>query len=293
MPDVHRAGAAIVLALMVVFCLLFSGCRTMTTALTGFVSGPHGRLRVDDGGPENAEIPVVLVHGNGGNLTQWAGTLSHLRKTRRAIAFDLSGFGESEWKPGSPISVEGFADDVAAVADAAHLSRFVLVGHSYGCAVVTAYAGRHPERIVGLVFADGAGDVSDTPEASLEPLRRGLAERYDQFTEKWFEGILVGSKPETREAVMASLRRTPHEVFSGAFFALGRFHLDAALARYPGPKLSIASMLFDNPAGIHKKHPEILVRHVENASHWLMLDQPEAFQQALDEFLAALSVSTR
>jgi len=263
--------------------------------LTGFVPGPHGRLRVDDGGggggPRNAEVAVVLVHGNGGNLTQWAGTLAHLRKTRRALALDLSGFGESEWKPGSPISVEGYADDVAAVADAAHLTRFVLVGHSYGCAVVTAYAGRHADRLAGLVFADGAGDVSDTPEAALEPARRGLAERYEQFTEKWFEGILAGSKTETREAVLASLRKTPHEVFSGAFFALGRFHLDDALARYPGPKLSIASILFDNPAAIHRKHPEIPVRHVENASHWLMLDQPEAFQSALDEFLDSLSIS--
>jgi hypothetical protein len=54
--------------------------------VTGFVTGPHGRLRVDDGGPRNAEVPVVLVHGNGGNWTQWQRTLAHLRKTRRAIA---------------------------------------------------------------------------------------------------------------------------------------------------------------------------------------------------------------
>ena len=267
----------------------------MTAPLPAFIEGPHGRLRVDDGGPANRELPVLLVHGNGGNLTQWSAVLAHLRPTRRAIAMDLSGYGESERKakPGEEITVEGFAEDVAAVADRAGLKRFVLVGHSYGCAVVTAYAGAHPDRLAGLVFADGGGDVSGTPAAALEPARKGLAERYEEFTTRWFEGILKDSKPETREAVMASLRKTPREVFTGAFLALGRFHLDEALARYPGPKLSIASYLWDNPNAIHKKHPEIPARRVENASHWLMMDQPEAFDRFMDEFLASLAAPSR
>lgn len=244
---------------------------------------------MDDAGPKNSEISVLLVHGNGGNRTQWAGTLAHLRQSRRALALDLSGFGESEWKPGKAITVEGYAEDVAAVADRAGLGRFVLVGHSYAGAVITAYAGMHPDRLAGLVFADCAGDLHDTPEASLEPLRRGLREHYAAVTDKWFDGILEGSKPETREAVMTSLHRTPPDVFRGATDALYRFRLDDALAKYAGPKLSIASYLFENPLAIHRKHPEIPVRRVENASHWLMLDRPEEFQRALDEFLASIS----
>lgn len=256
--------------------------------MTGFVTGASGRLRVDDGGPKNAEVPVLLVHGNGGNWTQWATTLTHLRKSRRAVAFDLSGFGESEWKPGEEIRVEGYAEDIAAVADRAALGRFVLVGHSYGGAVVAAYAGMHPNRLAGLVFADCAGDLHDTPDASLEPLRKGLREHYEAVTDKWFDGILQGSKPETREAVMASLRKTPPDVFRGATDALYRFRFDEALAKFSGPKLSIASYLYESPAAVHRKHPEIPVRRIENASHWLMLDQPEEFQRDLDEFVGSL-----
>jgi len=287
---VVRATAVVLLAGFTV-----AGCGTSKVnsfepaPATGFVTGPHGRLRIDDGGPRGGRIPVLFVHGNGGNWTQWAGTLAHLRPSRRAVALDLSGFGESDWKPGEPITVEGYAEDVAAAADRAGLGRFVLVGHSYGGAVVAAYAGMHPDRLAGLVFADCAGDLHETPDAALEPLRRGLREHYEEVTAQWFEGILAGSKPETRQAVLASLRRTPPDVFRGATDALYRFRIDDSLARYPGPKLSIASYLFENPAAIHKKHPEIPVRRIENASYWLMLDQPEAFQGALDEFLASLT----
>lgn len=259
-----------------------------------WVDGPHGRLRVDDagsgdaaGGSGSGAIPILFVHGNGGNRTQWSAALARERAVRRAVAMDLSGMGESDAGIG-PVRVEGYADDVQAVADALGLRRFVLVGHSYGGSVVAAYAGAHPERLAGLVFADCAGDLHRTPEASLEPMRRGLAQDYVAFTGKWFDGILAGAQPETREAVMASLRRTPPEVFIAATNALYRFDFDAALSRYPGPKLSIASALFDNPVAVHKTVPGIPVRRIEGASHWLMMDRPEEFGRLLDEFLASL-----
>lgn len=253
-----------------------------------WVDGPRGRLRVDDGGSASGEIPVLLVHGNGGNRSQWTATLEHLRASRRAAAFDLGGYGESEAPPAGDLRVEDFAADVAAVANQLGLRRFVLVGHSYGGAVVAAYAGLAPDRLAGLVFADCGGDLHDTPPASLEPLYRGLASDYEGFTQKWFEGILEGARPETRAAVLDSLRRTRRDMFVAATKALYRFELDAALARYPGPKLSIASYLYDKPAAIHRKNPAIPVRRIEGASHWLMMDRPQEFDRILDEFLASL-----
>src|SRR6476659_5678336 len=86
-----------------------------------WVVGKQGRLRVDDGG--SGGTAVVFVHGNGGNRTQWAAQLRHLRAGRRAVAFDLRGMGESETARNGDYSVEGFAEDVAAVADALGLRR--------------------------------------------------------------------------------------------------------------------------------------------------------------------------
>ncbi len=251
------------------------------------IRGREGRLAVNDGG--TGAIPLLFVHGNGGNRTQWAAQLDHFRKSRRAAAFDLRGMGDSDAASGGDDSVEGFAADVEAVADVLELSRFVLVGHSFGGAVVAAYAGRHPERLAGLVFADAAGDLRQTPADQVDLLQRGLgAETYDAFTTAWFEGILKGSRRQTHDAVMRSLRATPRDVFTRATLALYAFDFDGALCRYPGPRLSLASFLLENPLAVHRTVPGLAVRPIPNASHWLMMDQPAAFNRALEDFLAPL-----
>ncbi|HYV41658.1 MAG TPA: alpha/beta fold hydrolase [Thermoanaerobaculia bacterium] len=243
---------------------------------------------MDDGG--HGGLPVLFVHGNSGNRTQWAAQLEHLRAARRAVAFDLRGMGESEPAANTDYSVEGFAEDVAAVADALGLERFVLVGHSYGGAVVAAYAGKHPERLAGLVFADVAGDIRNPPPAQAEALRRGLLpENYGDFTRRWFEGILVKGTDATKSAVFRSLLATRPEVFIAATNSLSAFDPAAALAAYRGPWLHIASYVADNPIAIHRGFKDMPVRVIPDASHWLMMDRPEEFNRILDDFLAGVT----
>ncbi len=266
----------------------FAPARPASATPLSSIDGPQGKISVDDGG--RGGLPVLFVHGNGGNKSQWAAQLSHLRASRRALAFDLRGMGKSAPASNGDYSVEAFASDVAAVADAAKLDRFVLVGHSFGGAVVCAYAGRNPGRLAGLVFADAAGDLTATPAESVEGLKRSLdAANYREFTDAWFGSILERATDATKSAVMASLHATPREVFTKATLGLYSFHLKEALARYSGPRLSIASYLADKPAAIHRADPGITLRVVAGASHWLMMDKPEEFDRYLDEFLAGLS----
>lgn len=253
-----------------------------------WVGGSQGRLRVDERG--TGGLPVLFVHGNGGNRTQWAAQLAHLGATRRAVAMDLRGMGESEPARNGDYSVEGFAEDVAAVADELKLERFVLVGHSYGGAVVAAYAGKHPNRLAGLVFADVAGDIRNPPPAQAEALRRGFEPaNYEEFTRRWFENILARGTDATKSAVMRSLRATPREVFVAAANSLYSFDPVAALTPYRGPRLHIASFLAEKPSAIHRSIEGMSVRIVPEASHWLMMDRPEEFNRLLDEFLKSLN----
>lgn len=274
-PEFLVAGGVLLLALLA------------SPASEPWIAGPQGRLRVDDGG--SGGLPVLFVHGNGGNRTQWKAQLDHLRATRRAVAFDLRGMGESDPAGNADYTVAGFSQDVAAVADALGLDRFVLAGHSYGGAVVADYAGRHPGRLAGLVFADVGGDIRDTPPKALEALRNGLLpEHYGDFTRRWFEGILAGGTDATKAAVQKSLRATRPEVFIAATNGLFTFDPVSALAPYRGPRLHIASFLADNSAAIHRTFKDMPVRVIQGASHWVMLDCPDQFNRTLDDFLATL-----
>ena len=57
------------------------------------IPGPAGLLHADDGG--SGGVPVVFIHSYAGDTTHWTAQLAHLRKTRRAIALDLRGHGQS------------------------------------------------------------------------------------------------------------------------------------------------------------------------------------------------------
>ena len=127
--------------------LLFVACAHTSPQ---FVKGPQGRLRVDDGGSGRG-VPVLFVHGNGASRVQWRHQLEHLRPSRRAVAFDLRGMGESELARNHDYSIDAMTDDVQAVADALQLRRFVIVGHSFGGNVVAAYVAKHPDRVAAVV----------------------------------------------------------------------------------------------------------------------------------------------
>src|SRR5687767_6672211 len=112
-------------------------------AIVRRIPGPAGTLVVDDGG--RGGVPVVFLHSYAGSRAHWSHQLAHLRKTRRAIAIDLRGHGESSAPANRVYSSTALAADVAAVVDALRLDRFVLVGHSMGGSAAIAYAGVNPQ----------------------------------------------------------------------------------------------------------------------------------------------------
>ena len=268
----------------VLAAVLLSACAHMTP--TNFIAGPQGRLRVDDGGSGKA-LPVLLVHGNGANHNQWRHQLEHLRKTRRAVAFDLRGMGESDVPRNGDYSVDAMADDVQAVADALRLPRLVIVGHSYGGPVVAAYAAKHPERVAGVVYADAGGNVKVAPDAAAKFKAALLADK-DKVARQWFAPILANASDAVKEEVFASVAKTPAEAFVSALSGLLSFDIVSAVEAYRGPRLAIVAAPIENPASLHKQVATLPVVKMEGVSHWLMLDKPEEFNRILDQFLTSL-----
>jgi len=75
-------------------------------------------------------------------------------KDHRLVRYDARGNGLSD-RSVDEISFDAFVGDLEAVADAAQVARFALLGISQGCAVAIAYAVRHPERVSHLILYGG------------------------------------------------------------------------------------------------------------------------------------------
>lgn len=253
---------------------------------TLWVNGAAGRLRVSDGG--DGGVPVVFVHSLAGNRSQWSDQLAHLRRTRRAVAFDLRGHGESESPVGADYSLEGTAADIQAVVDALGLDEFVLVGHSFGGGAVAVYAGMHPDRVRALLFVDPIGDQRSV-SMQLDMLVQLLESPSFQATAgAYYEGILTNASSSVRESVLSALNQTSQEAIVGAFKSIAVFDPVANLEPFSGPMLTVISDLNNFPTSLHNVVPDLPSQLITGTSHWLHMDKPDEFNSELDRFLASV-----
>jgi pimeloyl-ACP methyl ester carboxylesterase len=72
---------------------------------------------------------------------------------RRFVTYDGRGYGLSDGRPPG-LSFEAMVHDLEAVADAARLERFPIIGFCHGGPIAMAYAARHPGRVSRLVLCD-------------------------------------------------------------------------------------------------------------------------------------------
>jgi pyruvate dehydrogenase E2 component (dihydrolipoamide acetyltransferase) len=107
--------------------------------------------RAGDGG-----IPIVFLHGFGGDLNSWMFNQPVLAAGRSTFALDLPGHGGSSKDVGDG-TAEFLAGIVAGALDALEIERAHLVGHSLGGAIAAGVAAAHPKRVAALTLISSAG----------------------------------------------------------------------------------------------------------------------------------------
>lgn len=101
-------------------------------------------------------IPVLFIHGFGGDLDNWLFNIDAIAEKLPVIALDLPGHGQSSIRlPGTSLS--DLADFVARFLDAIDVPKVHLVGHSMGGGIAAQLALEHSDRVVSLVLIDSAG----------------------------------------------------------------------------------------------------------------------------------------
>ncbi len=126
-----------------------------------FVQTAAGALHyetVDRTAPWQARgLPVLFHHGIGSSAMLWRGWYPALIDRFPLAVFDMRGCGHSHVPaPGFGWSLGLMVEDLFAVADAAGLERFHLVGESIGGTVALAAAIARPDRIATLTVSNGA-----------------------------------------------------------------------------------------------------------------------------------------
>lgn len=94
---------------------------------------------------------IILTNGYANSTLYWEPVRRRLRERFRVIRWDLRGHGVSgAVRDHSTMTVEGCADDMRRVMDAAGVDRAVLAGFSFGSQIVLEAWRHFPERVAGL-----------------------------------------------------------------------------------------------------------------------------------------------
>ena len=245
------------------------------------ITGSAGYIYVDDGG--TGDIPVVFIHSFGGSTQHWGFQLSHLRHSRRAVAFDIRGHGLSDPPADNDFTVQSMVHDLEAVVNSLNIQRFILVGHSMGGATAIAYAAAHSDRVAGLMLT---GTPGKTPEQQSKPVIASLeSDKYEKVMEDYMKQLLANARPSVDSLERKGMKKLSKETSISIIKEMFRYDPLPDLAKYNGPKLIVYTSRENQPNALYRQVPWVSSKLVQGTSHWVQLDKPEAFNGIMDEFL--------
>jgi pimeloyl-ACP methyl ester carboxylesterase len=263
--------------------------------------------------------PLVFLHGFSNEAHVWDDAAPAVAPYYRTLAFDLRGHGDSDRDPEGRYDYDFHVADLESALAALGIERLVLVGHSLGGRVAMRFAGKHPDRLAGLVIVDSAPelDVRGTVRISVD-LQRGGASGGDGISfasESEYAAVLARAYPAVSRPVLARmarhmLRRRDDgrlEPKLDPQWFRGRANADetamkereerlakemwASLAALPCPALVVRGAASDvmSPEVADRMAEEVLAHGrlavVARAGHSVMLDNPEGFTAALTAFV--------
>jgi len=237
----------------------------------------------------HGEGPVILLtHGYSATSQMWKGQIAPLGRKHKLVIWDMRGHGKSDYPADqNEYSEEKTVADMAALLDAVGAKQAIVGGLSLGGYMSLAFNATHPERVKALLIIDtGPGYKKDDAREGWNKNALRTAERY----EKEGLGQLEGASAERRTA--------QHRDATGLARA-GRGMLTQKNARVINslPDIKVPSIVIvgekDTPFlaasdYMAAKIPDCEKAVIPDAGHAANIDNPAAFNAALEKFLNKL-----
>ena len=215
--------------------------------------------------------------------------INHFAQKYRVVVLDLAGHGHSGMTR-KCYFMRAFAEDVRAVTEAVDSKTVILVGHSMGGEIVARAAQLMPDRVIGIIGVDTLENVeyplsSREAEAMLAPMLDDFRGESRSFVSTMF---YKDADPAVRQWVLDDIASAPP--------AIALESMEAYLFEYVSGKVA---KIFDEikvpvvcvNGDLWPVDLEANLRHIKSfeaitvpgGDHFLMLDKPNAFNQALEK----------
>jgi pimeloyl-ACP methyl ester carboxylesterase len=261
------------------------------------IMDPRGDLEImTRPGRDPSALPLVCVHGFGGDKETWLLLTAALGRDRGVVAIDLPGHGRSAL-PVEPVTIACHAAAVLRVMDHLGLARAIVCGNSMGGGVALRLAVDHPERVAALILIASVG--SDVHQhAAAAAWRTGphplIPEEHeiDEFIANAIDGptliprSIIRYVATTRARAAGKLRRLFDDFADGH----GDQGVPGELERISVPALVIhgdRDKIVDRSTAerLGQRLPDSELRHLPNVGHAPQLEAPRVTARLIRDFL--------
>ena len=232
--------------------------------------------------------PLILTHGYSSTSAMWREQIAPLSQHHKLILWDMRGHGQSDYPEDPTAYSEALTvADIAALLDAVGAPRAIVGGLSLGGYMSLAFYRAHPERVRALLIIDTCpGFKKDDAREAWNRRAFDTAGRFDR------EGLAVLKSASRERSTVA------HRDARGlALAARGMLTQRDARVIELLPEIKVPSLIVvgadDTPFlaasdYMAAKIPGARKVVIPNAGHAVNIDQPQAFIEAVEPFLASL-----
>jgi pimeloyl-ACP methyl ester carboxylesterase len=290
MPRIHLFAVVMaILAALGVFGGRANAADRMTVTVTG--KGPD----------------VVLIPGLASSAAVWDGTVRQLSTSHRVHVIQVAGFA------GAPVAgnaegpvVEPLVEAVDAYIKANHLKAPAIIGHSMGGFTGLLLAQRHPEDVGRLLIVDSLPFFSllfspTTTAESIKPQAAAMRDATVAMSAEAFASQQAMAapryvkSPEGQALMLAWSKASSQSVVGRAMYDLLTTDARPGLAAIKAPTTLLfpydpavgapVAMIEKIYADAYAGLPGVTLKRVDDSRHFIMLDQPKAFAEAVETFL--------
>lgn len=303
----HSFACAAVLLSGLVLASVFSATVVAATTPAGHV----GTLTVQKYGDHGR--PVILIPGLGGGAWVWKDTVTKLKANHVVYVVTLAGFDGTPPPKGGNFMDQAQAS-ILQLVQHDHLNKPVLIGHSLGATLSLKLASERPQLFGGVVAVDGLPVFPGTenmPKAQRPAMAAAMQARMNAATPAQFAAQqiqymeTIGLRdPQQAEAYGKLNARSDPK--AAAQYMAEDFSLDfrdvlknarlpiLEISPYNPPDFASGPMAMSEEQksayyqSLLANAPNAKVVSIAPSRHFVMLDQPAKFQQALQAFLQSL-----
>ncbi len=241
---------------------------------------------------------VVLLHGIGGNATQWRSQLEGLAGELSLIAWDTPGYGDSA-DPDGDCRMADYAEVLAQLLDHLQLDRAHLIGQSWGGVLAQEFMRKHAARVRSLVLSDTFPGDACRPEAERNASLQGRLKALETMTPAKMAtsrvSMLVpdGTSQAIKDEIEAMLAMIRPSGYRQAAIALHNSDERDVLSTIDVPTLVIAGE-HDHVVPLHLSQllangiPNARLEIIRGTGHLSNQEQPDVWNAVVRGFLGGV-----